>query len=77
MCSSDLKAECGFGKERIGARYSFGYPACPDLSGNLAIFKLLEPEKYGVSLTQNYQMIPELTTCALISLNDKADYFNI
>ncbi len=60
-----------------GARYSFGYPACPDLAENRKIFEILRPERIGVTLTEEDQMIPEQTTAALIVHHPQAKYFTI
>jgi 5-methyltetrahydrofolate--homocysteine methyltransferase len=58
-----------------GSRYSFGYPACPDLSENRKIFQLLAPERIGVTLTEGDQMVPEQTTSAFITHHPQAKYF--
>lgn len=60
-----------------GARYSFGYPACPDLAQNRKIFELLRPERIGVTLTEEDQMIPEQTTSAFVVHHPQAKYFTI
>ena len=60
-----------------GSRYSFGYPACPDLEGNAAILELLKGEDIGVSLTDNFQMDPEYTTSALVAWHPQARYFAV
>ena len=60
-----------------GARYSFGYPACPDLSENRKIFKILRPERIGVTLSEEDQMIPEQTTSAFVVHHPQAKYFTI
>jgi 5-methyltetrahydrofolate--homocysteine methyltransferase len=64
-------------KSYQGCRYSFGYPACPDLSMNKEIFELLKPEEFGIVLGETYQMHPEQTTSALISYHEEAKYFGI
>ncbi len=58
-----------------GSRYSFGYPACPDMKGNELIFSLLKPERIGVTLTEGGQMVPEQTTSAFIVHHPQAKYF--
>ncbi len=58
-----------------GSRYSFGYPACPDMKGNELIFDLLKPERIGVTLTEGGQMVPEQTTSAFIVHHPQAKYF--
>ncbi len=60
-----------------GCRYSFGYSACPDLKNQKKIFEILKPERIGVSLTENYQLVPEQSTSALISFNQHAKYFTV
>ena len=60
-----------------GARYSFGYPACPDLAENRKIFEILKPERIEVSLTQQDQMAPEQTTSGFIVHHPQAKYFTI
>lgn len=62
---------------KCGQRYSFGYPACPDLSLSSGLFKLLEPESFGITLSETYQMTPEATTSALIVPHKDAKYFAI
>ncbi|MGH3342331.1 MAG: methionine synthase [Carbonactinosporaceae bacterium] len=59
-----------------GARYSFGYPACPDLEDRAKIMELLRPERIGVSLSEEYQLHPEQSTDALIVHHPEAKYFN-
>ncbi len=60
-----------------GARYSFGYAACPELSDNKVIFDLLKPEEFGVVLGETFQMHPEQTTSALVVHHKEALYFAI
>ncbi|MCH9814692.1 MAG: methionine synthase [Epsilonproteobacteria bacterium] len=60
-----------------GARYSFGYPACPELSDNQVIFDLLEAEKFGVHLGETFQMHPEQSTSALVVHHKEALYYTI
>ena len=59
-----------------GERYSFGYPACPDLSYRRDLVGLLEPERIGVSLSEELQLHPEQSTDALIFHHPQARYFN-
>lgn len=59
-----------------GSRYSFGYPACPDMSYQEKLFSLLEPERIGCSLTENWQIDPEQSTSAIIVHHPEAKYFN-
>jgi 5-methyltetrahydrofolate--homocysteine methyltransferase len=60
-----------------GKRYSFGYPSCPDLKGNYLISKLLPFEKIGVTINDDYLMVPEYTTSAFILHNENAKYFTL
>jgi len=59
-----------------GARYSFGYPACPDLEQQSKIFELLDPGRIGVELSEEYQLHPEQSTSAIIVHHPEAMYFN-
>jgi 5-methyltetrahydrofolate--homocysteine methyltransferase len=59
-----------------GSRYSFGYPACPDLEDRAKIVSLLKPERIGVSLSEEFQLAPEQSTDALIAHHPEAKYFN-
>ncbi|MCY3569537.1 MAG: B12-binding domain-containing protein, partial [Chloroflexi bacterium] len=60
-----------------GARYSFGYPACPNLEDQALLWELLEPERIGVTLSEEFQMHPEQSTSALIVHHPEARYFSI
>lgn len=60
-----------------GCRYSFGYPSCPDLAYQKKLFELLGPSKIGLSLTESYQMVPELSVSGFIIFNKRAKYFSI
>lgn len=60
-----------------GSRYSFGYPACPRLEDQVKLWPLLEPERIGVTLTEEFQLDPEQSTTALICHHPEAKYFNV
>ncbi len=60
-----------------GSRYSFGYPACPNLEDQTKIFKLLAPERIDVSLTDEFMLDPEQSTSAIILHHPEARYFGI
>lgn len=60
-----------------GSRYGFGYPACPDLEAHIPIFELLRPEEIQVSLTESYEMVPEMTTSAIVAHHPQAKYFAV
>jgi 5-methyltetrahydrofolate--homocysteine methyltransferase len=59
-----------------GKRYSFGYPACPDLDDQTALWRLLEPEQIGVRLTDGMMMDPEASVSALVFHHPDAVYFS-
>jgi 5-methyltetrahydrofolate--homocysteine methyltransferase len=59
-----------------GSRYSFGYPACPDLEEQTKLFELLRPERIGVELSEEFQLHPEQSTSAIIVHHPEAKYFN-
>jgi len=66
-----------FQQKYRGSRYSFGYPACPDMSDQQKRFRLLEPERIGCVLTENDQIEPEQSTSAIIVHHPEAKYFNV
>ncbi|HEU4951979.1 MAG TPA: methionine synthase [Holophagaceae bacterium] len=76
IAGRDLPGRALFAQGYQGSRYSFGYPACPDLEGNGAILDLLDGEALGVRLTESFQMDPEFTTSALVAAHPQARYFN-
>ena len=59
-----------------GCRYSFGYPACPDLEDRAKVVRLLRPERIGVTLSEEFQLAPEQSTDALIAHHPEAKYFS-
>jgi 5-methyltetrahydrofolate--homocysteine methyltransferase len=69
-----MQAELGVNS---GTRYAFGYPACPDLSAQKPLFELLRPAKIGVVLTENLEMVPEVSTSAIVVHHPKAAYFAV
>jgi 5-methyltetrahydrofolate--homocysteine methyltransferase len=83
-----VREELGFGEEdspeladilrqrHRGSRYSFGYPACPELEDRAKLVQLLEPERIGVSLSEELQLHPEQSTDALVVHHPEAKYFN-
>ena len=60
-----------------GKRYSFGYPACPDLEDQEGIWKLLKPEEIGVELTEGFMMDPEASVSALAFIHPDCTYFSV
>ncbi len=59
-----------------GSRYSFGYPACPDIEQQVQLCELLEPGRIGVQLSEEFQLHPEQSTSAIIVHHPEAKYFN-
>ena len=72
--SKDLKEIFDQGYQ--GSRYSFGYPACPDLEQQLQICELLDPDRIGVSLSEEFQLHPEQSTSSIVLHHPEAKYFN-
>jgi 5-methyltetrahydrofolate--homocysteine methyltransferase len=66
-----------FKQQYRGGRYSWGYPACPDLEDNRTVWELLEGGRIGVEVSEEtgFQYQPEQTTSALISSHPRAKYF--
>ncbi len=64
-------------KQYVGCRYSPGYAACPDLEQSRDMFDLLNPEEFGIELSETFQIHPEQSTCAIIVPHHKANYYNI
>src|SRR5690349_5611268 len=60
-----------------GKRYSFGYPACPNLEDQAAMWKLLKPEEIGVQLTEGFMMDPEASVSALVFHHPDCTYFSV
>lgn len=60
-----------------GKRYSFGYPACPDLEDQAGIWKLLHPDDIGVQLTEGFMMDPEASVSALVFQHPDCTYFSV
>ena len=72
--SRDLKEIFDQGYQ--GSRYSFGYPACPDLEQQQQICELLDPDRIGVSLSEEFQLHPEQSTSSIVLHHPEAKYFN-
>jgi 5-methyltetrahydrofolate--homocysteine methyltransferase len=60
-----------------GSRFSFGYPACPNLEDQTKLFELLDPSRIDVELTEEFQLDPEQSTSAIIVHHEDAKYFSI
>jgi 5-methyltetrahydrofolate--homocysteine methyltransferase len=89
MWHQRIRSELGFGAETSddvsevlahqayrGSRYSFGYPACPDLEDRAKVMELLHPERIGVTLSEGFQLHPEQATDAIVVHHPEAKYFN-
>jgi len=84
-----IRAELGFAgeeprdiegllrQEYRGSRYSFGYPACPDLAQQRQLLALLRAQEIGVGLTEEDQLDPEQSTSAIVVLHPQAKYFSV
>jgi 5-methyltetrahydrofolate--homocysteine methyltransferase len=59
-----------------GSRYSFGYPACPNLEDQIQLCELLDPARIGVELSEEFQLHPEQSTSAILVHHPEAKYFN-
>jgi 5-methyltetrahydrofolate--homocysteine methyltransferase len=59
-----------------GCRYAFGYPACPDLEDRAKVVDLLGADRIGVQLSEEFQLVPEQSTDAIIVHHPEANYFN-
>ena len=64
-----------FRQQYRGSRYSWGYPACPDLEDQAKLADLLELHRIGVKLTEEFQLDPEQSTCAIVVPHPEAKYF--
>jgi 5-methyltetrahydrofolate--homocysteine methyltransferase len=60
-----------------GSRYSFGYPACPNLADQRQLLRLLSADAIGVSLTEEDQLDPEQSTSAIVVTHPQAKYFSV
>ncbi|MGG3573350.1 methionine synthase [Bacillus gobiensis] len=75
--SPDFTMEERFQAKYQGQRYSFGYPACPDLEDQAKLFRLIQPEGIGVQLTEGFMMEPEASVSAIVVSHPEARYFNV
>jgi 5-methyltetrahydrofolate--homocysteine methyltransferase len=72
--NAKIRDELKIGQNR-GLRYSWGYPSCPDISQHHLVWKILEPEKSGMTLTESGQIVPDQSTAAIIVHHPEAEYF--
>lgn len=66
-----------FSAKYQGSRYSFGYPACPNLEDQSKLFELLQPQEVGIELTEEFMLTPEQSTSAIVVHHPAAKYFNV
>ncbi|MBA4293333.1 hypothetical protein C0431_10230 [bacterium] len=66
-----------FGAKYQGSRYSFGYPACPNLEDQVQLMELLQPADIGIVLSEEFMLEPEQSTSAIVVHHPAAKYFNI
>lgn len=66
-----------FHQKYHGGRYSFGYPACPNLEDQTKLFQLLDPSRINVRLSEEFQLDPEQSTSAVVVHHPEAKYFNV
>ena len=71
-----IRRELGLGPEQ-GRRYSWGYPACPDLQDHQVFFRIVPAERIGVTLTEGFQLVPEQSTAAIVLHHPEARYFAV
>ena len=67
-----IRRALGLAGER-GKRYSWGYPACPDLEEHTKLFAILPTDAIGVSLTEAFQLVPEQSTAAMVVHHPEAN----
>ena len=84
-----IRADLGFGAEDDrdmdkmlkqgyrGSRYSFGYPACPNLADQKQLLALLRAEEIGIALSEEDQLDPEQSTSAIVLHHPQAKYFSV
>jgi len=75
--SPDLTMKDRFAARYRGKRFSFGYPACPELDDQAALWELLKPDEIGVTLTDGMMMEPEASVSALVFHHPDARYFSV
>ena len=71
-----INVELGIPQEQ-GRRYSWGYPACPELEDHRTVFDILPAQEIGVSLTEGFSLVPEQSTAAIVLHHPQARYFAV
>ncbi|MCH7323975.1 methionine synthase [Solibacillus sp. MA9] len=75
--ATDFSMRDRFAAKYQGQRFSFGYPACPNLEDQEKLFTVLKPEQIGVQLTEGFMMEPEASVSAIVFAHPDARYFNV
>jgi 5-methyltetrahydrofolate--homocysteine methyltransferase len=75
--ATDFTMRDRFAAKYQGQRFSFGYPACPNLEDQEKLFAVLKPEQIGVQLTEGFMMEPEASVSAIVFAHPDARYFNV
>lgn len=75
--ATDFTMRERFAAKYQGQRFSFGYPACPNLEDQAKLFGLIKPEDHGVILTEEFMMEPEASVSAIVFAHPDARYFNV
>ncbi|MER2192336.1 MAG: methionine synthase [Solibacillus sp.] len=75
--ATDFTMRDRFAAKYQGQRFSFGYPACPNLEDQEKLFAVLKPEDIGVQLTEGFMMEPEASVSAIVFAHPNARYFNV
>jgi 5-methyltetrahydrofolate--homocysteine methyltransferase len=73
---SQVRRQLGIDLDQ-GRRYSWGYPACPDQSEHEKVWRLLELERIGMTLSDGYAVVPEQSTVAIVAHHPQAVYFGM
>ncbi|MGB7999386.1 MAG: vitamin B12 dependent-methionine synthase activation domain-containing protein, partial [Anaerobacillus sp.] len=74
---TDFTMQNRFSAKYQGQRFSFGYPACPELDDQKKLFELIHPEEIGVELTDGCMMEPEASVTAMVFAHPEGRYFNV
>jgi 5-methyltetrahydrofolate--homocysteine methyltransferase len=73
----ELTMQDRFSARYQGQRFSFGYPACPELEDQKKLFDLIQPKDIGITLTEGFMMEPEASVTAIVFAHPEARYFNV
>jgi 5-methyltetrahydrofolate--homocysteine methyltransferase len=78
IADDDARDMCAMFKQGYrGSRYSFGYPACPNLEDQEILLDLLGADRIGITLSDEFQLVPEQSTSALVCHHPRAKYFSV